>query len=195
MDVLISLAFASNYFDGPTCRPSIRYNKKISSNEVEAPFVYAKGLRHPILAGLAASGSFVPNDVNIGGLKNSSFMLLTGPNMGGKSTLLRQVCLAIILAQLGADVPAEEFQLSPVDRIFVRMGARDHIMAAQSTFLVELSETASMLSSATRDSFVHWMNLDAELQLLMVRLLHMQCWSTCHMGLDAVACFLLTIIT
>ncbi|GLJ19028.1 hypothetical protein SUGI_0341380 [Cryptomeria japonica] len=154
MDVLISLAFASDYFDGPTCRPTVRYANKFSSDEVEAPFIYAKGLRHPILAGLAASGSFVPNDVNIGGLKNSSFMLLTGPNMGGKSTLLRQVCLAIILAQLGADVPAEEFQLSPVDRVFVRMGARDHIMAAQSTFLVELSETASMLSSATRDSFV-----------------------------------------
>lgn len=74
--------------------------------------------------------------------------------MGGKSTLLRQVCLAVILAQLGADVPAEEFEFSPVDRIFVRMGAKDHIMAGQSTFLVELLETASMLSSATRDSLV-----------------------------------------
>ncbi|KAH9320155.1 hypothetical protein KI387_021924, partial [Taxus chinensis] len=154
MDVLVSLAFASDYFDGPTCRPSIRDTNKLSDDEVEAPFIYAKGLRHPILAGLDSRGCFVPNDVNIGGLRNSSFMLLTGPNMGGKSTLLRQVCLAIILAQLGADVPAEEFQLSPVDRVFVRMGARDHIMAAQSTFLVELSETASMLSSATRNSFV-----------------------------------------
>ncbi|KAK1318580.1 DNA mismatch repair protein MSH6 [Acorus calamus] len=74
--------------------------------------------------------------------------------MGGKSTLLRQVCLAVILAQLGADVPAESFELSPVDRIFVRMGARDHIMTGQSTFLTELTETASMLSSATVNSLV-----------------------------------------
>ncbi|XP_028548728.1 DNA mismatch repair protein MSH6-like [Dendrobium catenatum] len=74
--------------------------------------------------------------------------------MGGKSTLLRQVCMSIILAQIGADVPAESFELSPVDRIFVRMGARDHIITGQSTFLTELSETASVLSSATRHSFV-----------------------------------------
>ncbi|KAF2304770.1 hypothetical protein GH714_037905 [Hevea brasiliensis] len=84
----------------------------------------------------------------------ASFVLLTGPNMGGKSTLLRQVCLAVILAQVGADVPAGSFELSPVDRIFVRMGAKDHIMAGQSTFLTELSETALMLSSATRNSLV-----------------------------------------
>uniref|UniRef100_A0A0R0F1Q3 DNA mismatch repair protein n=1 Tax=Glycine max TaxID=3847 RepID=A0A0R0F1Q3_SOYBN len=77
-----------------------------------------------------------------------------GPNMGGKSTLLRQVCLTVILAQVGADVPAESFDLSPVDRIFVRMGAKDNIMAGQSTFLTELSETASMLSSATCNSLV-----------------------------------------
>lgn len=74
--------------------------------------------------------------------------------MGGKSTLLRQVCLAVILAQVGADVPAESFEMSPVDRIFVRMGAKDHIMAGQSTFLTELLETASMLSLATRNSLV-----------------------------------------
>jgi DNA mismatch repair protein MSH6 len=61
-----------------------------------------------------------------------------------------QVCLAVVLAQVGADVPAEAFSLSPVDRVFVRMGARDHIMSGQSTFFVELSETAAMLRSATR---------------------------------------------
>ncbi|GJZ82284.1 DNA mismatch repair protein MSH6 [Tanacetum coccineum] len=67
------------------------------------------------------------------------------PNMGGKSTLLRQVCLAVILAQVGADAPAESFKMSPVDRIFVRMGAKDHIMAGERTFLTELLETASTL--------------------------------------------------
>ncbi|GJX79340.1 DNA mismatch repair protein MSH6 [Tanacetum coccineum] len=95
-----------------------------------------------------------PNDVCIGGSDHANFIILTGPNMGGKSTLLRQVCLAVILAQMGADVPAESFKMSPVDRIFVRMGAKDHIMAGQSTFLTELLETASMLSSATHSSLV-----------------------------------------
>ncbi|ESQ55376.1 hypothetical protein EUTSA_v10027266mg [Eutrema salsugineum] len=95
----------------------------------------ATGLGHPVLRGDSLGrGSFVPNNVKIG-----------GPNMGGESTLLRQVCLAVILAQIGADVPAETFELSPVDRIFVRMGAKDHIMAGQSKFLTELSETAVML--------------------------------------------------
>lgn len=154
MDVLISLALASNYFVGPTCRPSIKDTTKLLSDEADTPYLRAKELGHPVLSSLSGSGCFVPNDVNIGGHRNACFMLLTGPNMGGKSTLLRQVCLAVILAQLGADVPAEEFEFSPVDRIFVRMGAKDHIMAGQSTFLVELLETASMLSSATRDSLV-----------------------------------------
>ncbi|CAI5493665.1 unnamed protein product [Closterium sp. Naga37s-1] len=88
------------------------------------------------------------------GGEGARMMLLTGPNMGGKSTLIRQTCLAVILAQLGAHVPAESLSLSPVDRVFVRMGARDHIMAARSTFLVELQETAGMLRCATRHSFV-----------------------------------------
>lgn len=154
MDVLISLALASNYFVGPTCRPSIKDTTKLLNDEAHSPYLHAKELGHPVLSSQSGSGCFVPNDVNIGGHRNACFMLLTGPNMGGKSTLLRQVCLAVILAQVGADVPAEEFEFSPVDRVFVRMGAKDHIMAGQSTFLVELLETASMLSSATRDSLV-----------------------------------------
>ena len=72
-------------------------------------------------------------------------MLLTGANMGGKSTLLRQVSLSAVMAQVGAWVPAESLRLSPIDAVHVRMGARDHIMAGQSTFMVELSETATML--------------------------------------------------
>ncbi|XP_030451393.2 DNA mismatch repair protein MSH6 [Syzygium oleosum] len=151
IDVLISLAIASDYYEGPACRPVF----KVSSDSSKEPCLSAKCLGHPILrSDSLGKGTFVPNDVNIGGSANASFILLTGPNMGGKSTLLRQVCLAVILAQIGADVPAESFQLSPVDRIFVRMGAKDHIMAGQSTFLTELSETASMLSSATRYSLV-----------------------------------------
>ncbi|KAG2634956.1 hypothetical protein PVAP13_2NG321800 [Panicum virgatum] len=151
LDVLISLAIASNYFEGPSCCPTI----KESNGSDDTPTFHARNLGHPILrSDSLGKGSFVPNDVKIGGPGNSSFIVLTGPNMGGKSTLLRQVCLTIILAQIGADVPAENLELSLVDRIFVRMGARDHIMAGQSTFLVELMETASVLSSATKNSFV-----------------------------------------
>ncbi|KFK30776.1 hypothetical protein AALP_AA6G024700 [Arabis alpina] len=150
LDVLISLAFASDSYDGVRCRPVI-----LGSTSDDVSHLSATGLGHPVLRGDSLGrGSFVPNNVKIGGANQASFILLTGPNMGGKSTLLRQVCLAVILAQIGADVPAETFELSPVDRIFVRMGAKDHIMAGQSTFLTELSETAVMLSSATRKSLV-----------------------------------------
>ncbi|XP_021770096.1 DNA mismatch repair protein MSH6-like isoform X2 [Chenopodium quinoa] len=151
LDVLITLVIASDYYEGPTCRPSI--SSGININEV--PQLAAKSLGHPIIkSDSLGRGTFVPNDINIGGSDHATFILLTGPNMGGKSTLLRQICLAVILAQVGANVPAEHFELSLVDRIFVRMGAKDHIMAGQSTFLTELSETASMLTSATRDSLV-----------------------------------------
>ncbi|TVU09494.1 hypothetical protein EJB05_42970, partial [Eragrostis curvula] len=151
LDVLISLAIASDYFEGPSCRPTIKESNSSDDN----PTFHARNLGHPILrSDSLGKGSFVPNDVKIGGPGNASFIVLTGPNMGGKSTLLRQVCLTIILAQIGADVPAESLELSLVDRIFVRMGARDHIMAGQSTFLVELMETASVLSSATKNSLV-----------------------------------------
>ncbi|XP_057966669.1 DNA mismatch repair protein MSH6 isoform X2 [Malania oleifera] len=151
LDVLISLAIASDFYEGPTCRPVV--SGLASSNEV--PYCSAKSLGHPILrSDSLGKGTFVPNDITIGGSGNASFILLTGPNMGGKSTLLRQVCLAVILAQVGADVPAENFELSLVDRIFVRMGAKDHIVTGQSTFLTELSETACMLSSATCNSLV-----------------------------------------
>lgn len=150
LDVLISLAIASDFYEGPACCPVI--SGLSSSNEM--PFCRAKSLGHPVLrSDSLGKGTFVPNDISIGG-SGGSFILLTGPNMGGKSTLLRQICLAVILAQVGADVPAERFELSPVDRIFVRMGAKDHIMAGQSTFLTELSETACMLSSATTNSLV-----------------------------------------
>ncbi|KAD3068705.1 hypothetical protein R6Q59_017272 [Mikania micrantha] len=151
LDVLISIAIASDLYEGPTCRPLI----VDPSTESESPFLVANKLGHPVLRNdTLGDGTFVPNDVSIGGSNKAKFILLTGPNMGGKSTLLRQVCLAVILAQVGADVPAESFKMTPVDRIFVRMGAKDHIMAGQSTFLTELLETASMLSSATHNSLV-----------------------------------------
>eukprot|EP00899_Mesostigma_viride_P023184 jgi/Mesvir1/404/Mv11296-RA.1 len=143
------------------------------------PWLEVRRLRHPCASSLSLSSgvSFVPNDTVLGGRVDVGeeataegkgergegegegqlappLIILTGPNMGGKSTLLRQVSLAVILAQIGADVPAESFSLSPVDRLFVRMGARDNIIAGQSTFLLELAETSAMLSRATRHSLV-----------------------------------------
>ncbi|CAA0824896.1 DNA mismatch repair protein MSH6 [Striga hermonthica] len=150
LDCLISLSIATEYYEGQTCRPIIT---TIHHNDL--PCLSAKSLGHPVLRSDALGEStFVTNDVMLGGPGQASFILLTGPNMGGKSTLLRQICLAVILAQIGADVPASSFELSPVDQIFVRMGAKDQIMAGHSTFLTELSETASMMNSATRNSLV-----------------------------------------
>lgn len=94
--MLISLAFASDSYEGVRCRPLIS-----GSTSDDVPHLSATGLGHPVLRGDSLGrGSFVPNNVKIGGAKQASFILLTGPNMGGKSTLLRQVCLAVILAQV-----------------------------------------------------------------------------------------------
>jgi DNA mismatch repair protein MSH6 len=116
------------------------------------------GGRHPMLeyAMEAKGGEYIPNSLSLGGKVagdcDPRLLLLSGPNMGGKSTLLRQTCLITILAQLGCAVPAETCTLTPVDRIFTRVGASDRILAGQSTFYVELAETAIILKAATRRS-------------------------------------------
>jgi DNA mismatch repair protein MSH6 len=110
-----------------------------------------------LAATLAACGGttdFIPNDVALGGAAGPTAVLLTGPNMGGKSTYLRTACTAVVLAQLGAYVPAEAATLTPVDRIFTRVGASDRILAGQSTFFVELAETSTILRHATEHSLV-----------------------------------------
>jgi len=125
--------------------------------------------RHPMLeASMAQRGDeqgYIPNTLTLGGVEAAAaagsgsearfvpkMLLLSGPNMGGKSTLLRQTCLIAILAQMGCKVPADSCALTPVDRIFTRVGASDRILAGQSTFYVELAETASILHLATEDS-------------------------------------------
>ncbi|XP_023246001.1 probable DNA mismatch repair protein Msh6 [Copidosoma floridanum] len=106
--------------------------------------------KHPCIP----SNNFIPNDTLIATKETAPLILLTGPNMGGKSTLMRQVGLITVMAQIGCHVPASACQLTLVDRIFTRLGANDDIMAGQSTFLVELSETAAILQHATTHSLV-----------------------------------------
>jgi len=121
--------------------------------------------RHPCVDVTHSGGDFIPNDLILGGgigdtfgqegfAGEASVLLLSGPNMGGKSTLLRQTCLISILAQMGSYVPAEQCALTPVDRIFTRLGASDRILLGQSTFFVELAETAAAVRGATRRSLV-----------------------------------------
>ncbi|CAM9678906.1 unnamed protein product [Choristocarpus tenellus] len=127
-------------------------------------FIRLKNARHPCLANTYQGGEYIPNDTALGKVPTKlvdddapdspSMLLLSGPNMGGKSTLLRQTCLVAILAQVGCFVPAEEAYLTPFDRIFTRVGASDRILAGQSTFFVELSETANILHHATNRSLV-----------------------------------------
>jgi DNA mismatch repair protein MutS len=112
----------------------------------------ASDVRHPVVERLAG-GTFVPNDVMLNGAAQQ-LVVLTGPNMGGKSTYLRQVALLSLLAQTGSFVPAREAKLGLVDRIYARVGASDNISRGQSTFMVEMQETAHILSGATSKSLV-----------------------------------------
>ncbi|MBX3269995.1 MAG: DNA mismatch repair protein MutS [Sandaracinaceae bacterium] len=109
--------------------------------------------RHPVVERIAEAGSFVPNDVALDA-DGARLMIITGPNMAGKSTTMRQVALAVILAQMGAFVPAARARIGVVDRVFTRVGASDDLARGQSTFMVEMRETATILREATRRSLV-----------------------------------------
>ncbi|KAJ8749841.1 hypothetical protein K2173_013244 [Erythroxylum novogranatense] len=158
IDVLRSFAVIATLSCGSMCRPVILPESKITASKQNAggPVIKIKGLWHPFA--LREHGvTPVPNDLFLGEDVDGYHprtLLLTGPNMGGKSTLLRATCLAVILAQLGCFVPGENCVLSLVDIIFTRLGATDRIMTGESTFLVECAETASVLQNATQDSLV-----------------------------------------
>jgi len=109
--------------------------------------------RHPVVERLLPRGAFVPNDCMLDGAARQ-ILLLTGPNMGGKSTYLRQVALIVLLAQSGSFVPATRAAIGRVDRLFTRVGAADRLGAGQSTFMVEMSETADILRLASPRSLV-----------------------------------------
>jgi DNA mismatch repair protein MutS len=109
--------------------------------------------RHPIVERMNTSSRFVPNDVRLDG-EELSFLMVTGPNMAGKSTVMRQTALIVLLAQMGSFVPARAAHIGVVDRIFTRVGASDALAAGQSTFMVEMSEAATILREATQRSLV-----------------------------------------
>ncbi|MCX2727618.1 DNA mismatch repair protein MutS [Thermomicrobium sp. 4228-Ro] len=111
------------------------------------------GGRHPVVEATMEAGRFVPNDTYLD-TQEEQIVILTGPNMAGKSTYLRQVALIVLLAQIGSFVPAERARIGLVDRIFTRIGAQDDIASGQSTFMVEMVETATILRQATLRSLV-----------------------------------------
>ena len=111
------------------------------------------GGRHPVVERHMPSGSFVPNSVALDG-EGVSFGMVTGPNMAGKSTVLRQVALITLMAQSGSFVPADSARVGIVDRIFCRVGASDNLARGESTFLVEMNETANIIRNATAKSLV-----------------------------------------
>ena len=143
-DVLSSLAqvaVENNY-----CRPEI---------DESGDFIVKNG-RHPVLEKILPLGEYVANDLELQSqsVDKTQFMILTGPNMAGKSTYMRQNALIAILAQIGSWVPADYLRLGVVDKIFTRVGASDDLTLGQSTFMVEMIETAAILNSATEKSFI-----------------------------------------
>src|SRR5262249_23697717 len=137
LDVVLSLAEVAarrNY-----CRPVLNEDDE----------VYIRGGRHPVIE--AGGERFIPNDVF---LNNSTdrLLIITGPNMGGKSVYLRQAALIAIMAQIGSFVPADEARIAILDRIFTRVGASDSLARGRSTFMVEMRETASIVNTATPPS-------------------------------------------
>ncbi|MCS6800443.1 MAG: DNA mismatch repair protein MutS [Chloroflexota bacterium] len=125
------------------CRPVLDESDRI---EIRAG-------RHPVVETTIGEGRFVPNDVTLS-CEDAQIIILTGPNMAGKSVFLRQVALIVLLAQIGSFVPAAEARIGMVDRIFTRVGAQDDPAAGQSTFMVEMAETANILHHATRRSLI-----------------------------------------
>ena len=141
IDTLISLAQLAQRRG--YCRPEI----------VEQPMVQIEDGRHPVLDIIEPDGTFVPNDTLIGG-EAGRVVLITGPNMAGKSTYIRQVALLTLMTQMGSFIPAAAARIGLADRIFARVGASDELSRGQSTFMVEMTETARILNNATERSLV-----------------------------------------
>jgi DNA mismatch repair protein MutS len=141
LDCLLNLAevAAQNGY----CRPQLRTDGAIRIEDG----------RHPVVEKMIAGERFVPNTIEIDD-RAQQVLIITGPNMAGKSTVLRQVALAVIMAHMGSFVPARKAEIGIVDRIFTRVGALDNLSQGQSTFMVEMQETANILNNATEHSLV-----------------------------------------
>ncbi len=141
LDVLTALAEAADNYN--YVRPELMTNGQLDIREG----------RHPLVERLLQRELFVPNDTRLNH-HDCEIMLITGPNMAGKSTYMRQTALLVLMAQVGSFVPAKEAFISPVDRIFTRIGASDDLVSGQSTFMVEMNEVAQILKYATANSLV-----------------------------------------
>lgn len=154
LDAMLSLVQSARAY-GDTCWPEF----VDAAATGERPFLSIRNGRHPIVFETYSRDQYIPNDVQIGGRTVDGagappVILITGPNMGGKSTLMRQTGLITLMAHLGCRVPAESCRLTPVDRIFTRVGASDNLAGSESTFFVELNETSTILRHATQHSLV-----------------------------------------
>ena len=129
VDALLSLAAASRSLPGASCRAEF-----VASDNAAAASIELRACRHPVVAAKMGS-AFVPNDTVLNACGVPGLLIVTGPNMGGKSTVLRQTCIAIVMAQVGCRVNATKCRLSPVDRIFTRIGAYDAVLEGKSTHL------------------------------------------------------------
>ncbi len=141
LDVLVSLAEAAAEYN--YVRPTL----------ASGGIIDIKDGRHPLVERILTRDLFVPNDTYLDNAKNE-IMIITGPNMAGKSTYMRQTALLTLMAQVGSFIPAREAKIAPVDKIFTRIGASDDLVSGQSTFMVEMNEVAHILKYATKDSLV-----------------------------------------
>jgi DNA mismatch repair protein MutS len=131
------------------CTVTGRYVRPVMTGDFE---LVLRGCRHPVIERMMPRESFIPNDAKF--TEAERVLLVTGPNMAGKSTILRQIGLCVVLAQMGSFVPADEAKIGTVDRLFTRVGASDNLAGGQSTFMVEMSETSAILHNATSRSLV-----------------------------------------
>jgi len=141
LDVICSLAETARLFN--YCRPKLDSSLRLTLRDA----------RHPVLDQNLAEEKFVPNDTDLDG-EQLRLAIITGPNMAGKSTYIRQVALIVLMAQMGSFVPAASAHIGLVDRIFTRVGANDDLSRGQSTFMVEMNETANIVNNATERSLV-----------------------------------------
>jgi DNA mismatch repair protein MutS len=141
LDALSSLAETAAQND--YCRPEM----------AAEPVLEIKDGRHPVIEHVLPPGKFVPNDLNVD-TGDNRLLLITGPNMAGKSTFIRQAALIVLMAQAGSFVPAHKARIGLADRIFTRVGASDNLLRGESTFMVEMNETANILNNATNRSLL-----------------------------------------